>query len=66
METKQLMHLMELMFQKSYYQGQKDNNDGVHICPKELYRQFKDEYSELFTILSFENLHSDIDNSNLY
>jgi hypothetical protein len=48
METSQLVKLLEVIFLKSYYQGKKDNYEGVHICPKELYQQFREEYSELF------------------
>jgi len=64
METSQFMYLMELMFQKSYNQGKKDSEEGVHICPKELYKQFKNEHYELFINLPLDFLHSKLDTSN--
>ena len=39
---------METMFREAYIQGIKDNSEGIHICPKQLYQNFLKENDNLF------------------
>lgn len=48
MKNSELITLLETMFHKAYIQGRIDSSEGIHICSKQLYKQFLEENSSFF------------------